>query len=892
MVSSFVVHKLNEGKNCPKAEKFCNLVSNFCVAQTYLVQQALVVQVLGTLTSTPYCAVSFHYSALKTMIHPIFPSSKPRFEWALWLLGAFAVVLCLMLQDYSFYRPLPTGFPSRLDSFTDSVLTSVGLTRDSVEIMAESSVDEPMLRTIQQHYGAKAPEFLRTRDVQQNLYRVKIRKQESGIGIQFVSGNRSRPSAKKKTSTDETHVRTLWLNADLSVVGEVRTVREPMPRDTNAAKSLGVGYDTNAVQNIILRTIPENPVTRSLHKGNLNWKRDTAFPDAIGFVALVSADTLWHEEWMIRATKTSDKPEEWTTEWIHRFVLHSPTEPAVENGITAKQIFTFVFWGMIIIGLLWLGFVYLSRVRMKAVSLWLLLIAPLVGLGWTISYVPVSMKWYGYVILWLIQTLGFGLFFAAVPFSALMAVLLEIASEKFYTLKRLRDAPWRSFHLGRMLLAGVSIGAIYTALSLLVPFAAERWGFDVMSNGYWSPESYMVPFLSRNLVGSFIFSTTYVPLIALIISVSPIVLAYRFLPRALQFWGMLFGLIVFLGIFAAIQSFQLGYVLLQGVAFAIPVALLFLYYDAVALIVFTSFSTLLLGLPLFQVSSWGIAIPLGTILLVVAFGFIAYRNEPERVSEADYKPEFLSLIEENERLHQEIAAAKSVQQKLLPRHLPTIERVRVSAACIPAYEVGGDYYDFFPLDDKRLGVLIGDVSGKGISAAFYITLAKGVIVSQVRGVGSPSDVLHRVNALLYGVMERGKFVSMIYGIYDTSTREFSFANAGHNPLVVLRREGEVQTVAAKGMAIGLDKGERFEKAVSTMSVQLNDGDCVLLYTDGVTEAMNTDHAEYGEERMIAALKTSPLNAADIISTALADVRKFAGKAHQHDDITLVALEAV
>ena len=326
----------------------------------------------------------------------------------------------------------------------------------------------------------------------------------------------------------------------------------------------------------------------------------------------------------------------------------------------------------------------------------------------------------------------------------------------------------------------------------------------------------------------------------------------------------------------------------------VVVGLSVLYFaDMLALLASLTMNCFLISLGLFTIHPF-VMVLLGVIFAValVTSAIAYYGNAPETVTEADYKPTFLSLLEENERMHQEIAAAKSVQQKLLPRSLPTFESVIVSAACIPAYEVGGDYYDFFPLDDKRLGVLIGDVSGKGISAAFYITLAKGVIVSQVRGSGSPSDVLHRVNALLYGVMERGKFVSMIYGIYNTYTREFSFSNAGHNPLVVLRKSGDISTVAAKGMALGLDKGERFERAVTTASVTLEKGDCLLLYTDGVTEAMNAEHAEYGEERMMKTLRNAPLHAADLISATLADVRKFAGKAHQHDDITLVALQAM
>jgi serine phosphatase RsbU (regulator of sigma subunit) len=489
--------------------------------------------------------------------------------------------------------------------------------------------------------------------------------------------------------------------------------------------------------------------------------------------------------------------------------------------------------------------------------------------------------------------LGLGFFFISVPIASIISVMREIIPEKFYTIMRLGEHPLGSFHLGRMLLFGVSIGALYSAIVFLFPYTGEHYGIPSLAVLHLKSEYYTLPFMLRSPIASVANAIGLEMTVSFIVTTIPVMLAYWLLPRKYAVLFALFLTSLLWGLFEATQGLNVSAILAQAIIRGwIGFAVLY-YGDMLALVAFIVVESFLVSVGTFA-SHPILLVCLGAMLfLVVVVGGIAYqKNAPEVVNEADYKPNFLSLLEENERMHQEIAAAKSVQQKLLPRSLPTFDSVVVSAACIPAYEVGGDYYDFFPLDDKRLGVLIGDVSGKGISAAFYITLAKGVIVSQVRNVGSPSDVLHRVNSLLYGVMERGKFVSMIYGIYNTHSREFSFSNAGHNPLVVRRVNGEIQTISAKGMAIGLDKGERFERAVTTASLTLEKGDCILLYTDGVTEAMNTDHAEYGEERMMQAVQAAPLNAADIVSAALADVRKFAGKAHQHDDITLVALQAV
>jgi len=181
-----------------------------------------------------------------------------------------------------------------------------------------------------------------------------------------------------------------------------------------------------------------------------------------------------------------------------------------------------------------------------------------------------------------------------------------------------------------------------------------------------------------------------------------------------------------------------------------------------------------------------------------------------------------------------------------------------------------------------------------MSAAFYITLAKGVIVSQIHQAGSPADVLKGVNSLVYGVLERGKFISLIYGILDTRTREFTYANAGHNPPLHRKAGGRQGTefIQTKGMAIGLDNGRIFDAVINNYTLFLSEGDILLLYTDGVTEAMDYDGNEYGNDRMQATVEGSPTGADNVVSTLVATVMKFIGKAKQHDDITVVAVEII
>lgn len=828
------------------------------------------------------------------MSSKLFPDKKPKSDIVFWFIGVIALVLVFLLQDYWVFHPLRAGFSEHLEQIIDSAVISLSLPKDSVTVQVEASTEESIIEGVKKEYGAKARIFLDSADVQHILYRITIRKKEQGsIGLSFGSGNRPRSNGKEKIPFAEEGLRTLWLNEQLQIVGEQRLYQQAMPRVDvmrSTTVSLQSNFDTLAIRDILLATISSSLVPK-----NLKWTRDTSLYDGIGFIGVVSEDNFIRREYNLKAIRITDKPEKWFIEWSKQIRLVHPKnkENTVGSGLSIESIVQIVFWVLVVCAVFVLFVVFLQRVRMKAIALWVLLLAPLSGVALTlVAFSMIQMPWFIYLFLILFYTIGYGFVLHAMPLATLVSLLHELIAEKFYTIMRFVHSPWKSYHWGRMILMGASLGAVYSASAIMLVSLGEYFDVAILSHSNMKSSMYMVAFIMRNPIAALanvLFSTLPT---AMVITFVGVVLAYKFFPRRWTASALFLFQMSLWGIFYSTQTLNVGYIFFHALLYSIFIVWITKKYDVLALMVFLGISTVILSFGLFGSVWWAIYLPLALIAITITVALKAMFNTPESVSEADYKPDFVTLIEENERLHQEIAAAKSVQQKLLPRNLPVIERVRLSAACIPAYEVGGDYYDFFPLDEKRLGVLIGDVSGKGISAAFYITLAKGVIVSQVRGSGSPSDVLHRVNALLYGVMERGKFVSMIYGIYDISTREFSFANAGHNPLVVLRANGDIATVAAKGMAIGLDKGERFEKAVSTMSVSLEENDCVLLYTDGVTEAMNTDHAEYGEERMIAALRTAPLRADDIVSTALADVRKFAGKAHQHDDITLVALQAV
>jgi serine phosphatase RsbU (regulator of sigma subunit) len=244
------------------------------------------------------------------------------------------------------------------------------------------------------------------------------------------------------------------------------------------------------------------------------------------------------------------------------------------------------------------------------------------------------------------------------------------------------------------------------------------------------------------------------------------------------------------------------------------------------------------------------------------------------------------------RISQEFDVARQVQVQLLPAEAPRVPGLDVAGVCVPANEVGGDYFDYFELGDGRLGVAIGDVSGKGVGAAIYMTLTKSYMVTQSTRDATTSRVLARVNEHLRRNLARGTFVTMIYGVVDPRNRRLEYARAGHNPPLLVRANGEGDFLVASGVALGATGTRTFESVTRVETVDLEPGDLLLLYTDGVTEAMNLRGEEYGEERLVTLVRQLaqiPQPAAAAVDALLRDVRAFAGRAPQFDDITIVAI---
>ncbi|MBC8043252.1 MAG: SpoIIE family protein phosphatase [Rhizobacter sp.] len=252
---------------------------------------------------------------------------------------------------------------------------------------------------------------------------------------------------------------------------------------------------------------------------------------------------------------------------------------------------------------------------------------------------------------------------------------------------------------------------------------------------------------------------------------------------------------------------------------------------------------------------------------------------------------------ERERLQQELFIAQKIQLQLLPQSLPQVDCFDLDGISYPAYEVGGDYYDFVNLSEgktiEKFGVVIADVSGKGTSAAFYMAELKGIFQSLSRIYpDSPKDLLIKANETLTRGLEKKAFVSVLYGVVDVATKELTLANAGHCPAILVSQRGN-RVVRLQGMALGLDKGKIFNRNVSNETLRLETGDVVVFYTDGVLEAVSGNGEEFGFERLTLAIERSKHKcAAEIKADVFSAVNHFTEQGGSvNDDLTIFVIKA-
>ena len=260
--------------------------------------------------------------------------------------------------------------------------------------------------------------------------------------------------------------------------------------------------------------------------------------------------------------------------------------------------------------------------------------------------------------------------------------------------------------------------------------------------------------------------------------------------------------------------------------------------------------------------------------------------------------DLLRQAAEKKRLEEELRIAREIQMSLLPQGPLVMPGLSLTALCVPAREVGGDYYDFFPMSGNRLGVLIADVSGKGTSAALYMAELKGLVLSLSQIHTSPRELLMAANRIIANNLDARSFITMTYAVIDLDAGRMTYARAGHTPMMYLPGPGcgdarAVQVFAPDGLVLGLkiDDGEMFDRLLIEASIPMHAGDLYVLFTDGITEAMNAADDCFGEARLAQIVEAhAALPSDQLRERILREIQAFVGDAPQHDDMTMILLK--
>jgi len=487
-------------------------------------------------------------------------------------------------------------------------------------------------------------------------------------------------------------------------------------------------------------------------------------------------------------------------------------------------------------------------------------------------------------------------FVIVVIFAVADAVTREVWPEKLYTYDAFRKRYILFPRFGNALLRGIAVGLFF--LGLLT-------GFYFLGNKFFG----IVPRLDETRISQltafspFLFVLGNILIGVLFREVTFRLLTISYLRKHLK---KLWAIVIISGALSALSIevlysvhsnsdlFDLGLLFL----FAMGLALVLIRFDLITVLV-TNFTMQVLfeGYTFLQFQQTEFTpdalfagfVP-ASLLMIALVGKV--RKIKREVDLTQLAPPYVAKMTEQERLKRELEIARHVQLSFLPKRNPQMAGVDVATICIPAREVGGDYYDFVQLNQHRLGIVIGDVSGKGISAAFYMTLMKGLLKSQARDGISPRQVLIQLNQLFYENVERGTFISMIYGVFDLREQTFTFARAGHNPIII--RHGPDKTAESllpKGLALGLEAGLVFEQVIEEWKIGIKENDLFIFYTDGFSEAMNKQKEEFGEQQLADIVNNHyELSAELLLGVIRREVEQFVGRAPQHDDMTMVILK--
>ena len=247
-------------------------------------------------------------------------------------------------------------------------------------------------------------------------------------------------------------------------------------------------------------------------------------------------------------------------------------------------------------------------------------------------------------------------------------------------------------------------------------------------------------------------------------------------------------------------------------------------------------------------------------------------------------------VAEKERYEREMTLARQIQAGMLPRDVPVIKGYNVFGVCMPAYEVGGDYFDYIPGSGSRWHFILGDVSGKGVAAALIVSILHSLVHTYVHRESSPRQILNWVNRNLIPDLKLDMFVTLVSATLDPEQHVARIVRAGHEPALLVRGSGEVLKLIPRGAALGIVEVPTFEHALQETQIPMREGDTLLFYTDGVTEAFSGTGEELGYDRILeAARRHAGRSARELVEAIVGEVKSFLGNETPQDDITVLAI---
>src|SRR6185437_13032629 len=235
-------------------------------------------------------------------------------------------------------------------------------------------------------------------------------------------------------------------------------------------------------------------------------------------------------------------------------------------------------------------------------------------------------------------------------------------------------------------------------------------------------------------------------------------------------------------------------------------------------------------------------------------------------------------------LERQVQMAADVQQRMIPHTPPSVPGLDLASVYVPCFELGGDFFDFIMLPDDNLGLAIADVSGKGVPASLIMAAVRAFLRGQVDNVYYLYEVMRRINVMLCRDSRMGEFVTLFYGVLDARARRLTYCNAGHLPPMLLR-DGKVTELASENMVLGVNPDEAYKQSL----IDLKSGDMLLLYTDGLSDAMNFDKERFGRQRVIEAFQQGGPTAEAVAQNILWHLRRFVGMARRTDDVTMIVV---